>query len=972
MAIDRVFMDWDRPLLPRAARWLCEHVGGRRGGESESARQSMGAGPVDLSEVLVVVPGGRARRRLLELLVEAAGDGGVMPPQLITVGHLPEALCEPANPLGDDLLKLLATLEVLRSMPAEVLEPLLPHPPEPDDLAGWIAVAEEIRQLEQDLAGEGLRLGQMPERLRAIEGFGEIERWQMLARLHEEVLMWLQRLGVDDPTEAHLAAIEQGSCHSDRPVVLIGTADMPQLHRQMLRNVDATVTALIHAPDHAADHFDEVGCLRVEHWCRQPIELEERHVHVVDGPRDQIMQVLRLMLGDEVQAEGRQQEAGSEGLIDRYQPDEVTIGLGDESLGPPLERALEMAGVPSRLAAGRRVEQSRPARLLEGLAEYLRGQRRDAFAALLRHPDIERYLDRVVPVAEGDEGARFTAWQTLLDNYISDHLPLRIDGRWLGGERRWASQLAAARETVLKLLPDEVRNAASPGTVKRPLHEWCGAIVAILEAVYPGEVRTQGPEDERILARALQVLGDTLRTLNAARGWEDLSPRMTLAEAITLTLHQAGGSSIPPAAGDAVVEMLGWLELALDDAPATVVSGVNEGAIPSSRNADLFLPDRVRSELGLVDNRRRLARDAFALRTMLESRDRLVLISARRDRDGDPLVPSRLLLMQPPQALAPWVRHFYGSEEAEAQRPLVVLKPGDVSQIAVPPPQPPDEPLARLSVTAFRDYLACPYRFYLRHVEGLESMDDSAVEMDGAAFGSLAHGVLAGFSDSSLPNALDVEAVSTFLSEQLDALCERQFGRELSPALWVQREQLRHRLDAFARWHVRALEQGWEVLATERSIETVIEVDGEPFTISGQIDRIDRHPEGRVRIIDYKTSDSAIKPEQAHRRRSDDGYTWVDLQLPLYTLLARQLAVVSDAAELELGYVNLPKNLDEIDFYPAPWEPVDIEAAIETAHHVIRCIRRGEFWPPGEPPPFADDLSAICLDGCPVSSGGER
>ena len=65
---------------------------------------------------------------------------------------------------------------------------------------------------------------------------------------------------------------------------------------------------------------------------------------------------------------------------------------------------------------------------------------------------------------------------------------------------------------------------------------------------------------------------------------------------------------------------------------------------------------------------------------------------------------------------------------------------------------------------------------------------------------------------------------------------------------------------------------------------TVI-VDDEPFTITGRIDRVDRHADGRYRVIDYKTADTPVSPETSHRRGKQK--QWIDLQLPLYHQLLR-------------------------------------------------------------------------------------
>lgn len=67
-------------------------------------------------------------------------------------------------------------------------------------------------------------------------------------------------------------------------------------------------------------------------------------------------------------------------------------------------------------------------------------------------------------------------------------------------------------------------------------------------------------------------------------------------------------------------------------------------------------------------------------------------------------------------------------------------------------------------------------------------------------------------------------------------------------------------------------------------------MDGEPYTISGIIDRIDRRPDGTLRIIDYKSGVGDLDTAKA----LIDGKR---LQLALYTLAAQQalaLGTVSD------------------------------------------------------------------------------
>ena len=78
MPITRKFIDWSRPALPEAAQIL--------------ARDYTRDGTFDLQQVVVVLPGRRAGRRLAEILVELSERESLtfLPPEITTVGALPE------------------------------------------------------------------------------------------------------------------------------------------------------------------------------------------------------------------------------------------------------------------------------------------------------------------------------------------------------------------------------------------------------------------------------------------------------------------------------------------------------------------------------------------------------------------------------------------------------------------------------------------------------------------------------------------------------------------------------------------------------------------------------------------------------------------------------------------------------------------------------------------------------------------
>ncbi|MGH7138716.1 MAG: PD-(D/E)XK nuclease family protein, partial [Pirellulales bacterium] len=493
--------------------------------------------------------------------------------------------------------------------------------------------------------------------------------------------------------------------------------------------------------------------------------------------------------------------------------------------------------------------------------------------------------------------------------------------------------------------------------------EWAGEIAAFIVVVYQGQELDRNHTRGRVVLEACDAIHEVLRQAFTADA--QLAGRWPAPDAMRLLLRLAEDKPIPPPAGHSAIELLGWLELPLDDAPALIVTGFNDGFVPSFINSDPFLPNGLRRQLGLVDNDQRYARDAYALSVLVGSRQELRLIAGRRSAEGDPLLPSRLTFACPREQIAERVLGYFATPEEPAM-PLRVphgLPAGQTSsRFAAPRPAGRGEPITSLRVTQFRDYLECPYRFYLRHVLQLSSLSDLAEELDPLAFGSLAHDVLKAFGEVPDNSRLtDADKIGALLDAELDRIVFVLYGKHRLPAVELQVEHLRLRLEAFARWQGDWAAQGWRIVKTEVDVPdgtASLAVDGKPMYLRGRIDRIDRNErDGRCVIFDYKTSEKGEAPNATHRRK--DG-TWVDLQLPLYRHLAREVKIESE--NIGLGYILLPKSLSAVKDELAPWQPGDLLSADEAAREVIRKIRNQEFWPPSELDSHFDDFAAICLD----------
>lgn len=946
MVVRREFLGWDAPLLPRAAAFLYD-----------TFRDVPAAGPVRLDGVLAVVPGRRAGRRLTELVLEVAEKDGriVRPPDIVTVGSLPDVLGARQGSAASGLQLRLAWSAALRA--ADDLSALLSAPPAPEDWGGWWALGAQLASLRRELLGEGLDFADVARRVE--EGLpDEPERWSLLAELAGRVDQTLERAGVRDPDRMVLEAIRAGEGSAGgRAVCLVGTAELPATARQLLGNLKEEVLALVHAPPEEEAAFRDDGTVRDDAWLERALPVEDGHLRVVDRPGDQAAAVAEAL-------------AETEG---RWGPQDVVVGLGDEDLRPYVERTLGTWEVPTRYAPGRPLERTRPARLLQAVADYLREGEAEALAALLRHPDMSaRLRDRL-------ETGTDREWLAALDGHRARCLPARIPEAGPAGwppaaaPRKAGLPLPLARALDEVLGPDPaLLGGLHPYHRERPLREWAPAILELLLSVYGSEPLDRSRPEERDLLDALEALRDRLAELREVP--PALDGPVEAAEALEVVLREARAEAVPPEPDSRAVELLGWLELRPDDAPAVVVAGMNEGRIPESVQGDPFLPDGLRSALGLLDNRRRYARDALALTALVHSRPYVRFVAGRRDPDGNPLLPSRLLLATSPEALPARVLRFVEGRTDDPTFGLAGEAPGSVEEAPNPAasapaagdafPLPPEEeiraapPVTSLPVTDFGLLLTDPYAFALRRVRKLDVVDDTARELDPAAFGILLHDVLKRFGTSEAAGSTRAAFIADFLEETLETRARALFGSAPLPAVAVQVEQARLRLRAFAEVQGAWAAEGWEVAAVEVSTPPgggapFPDGGSPPFHLTGTIDRIDRHPERELwAVLDYKTGDQARTPDQRHRKGRGENRRWVDLQLPLYRYLLPELEAPvtlpvppaeAGRDHVLLGYVNLPRQREKTQVALANWDLETLAGADEAARQVIRYVRENRF-----------------------------
>ncbi len=881
MASNCHYLGWKNPFLDSAVDWILEN-----------RRSSLG-------ELTLALPGKRAARGLEERLAlkAEAGDGV---PRLVSIGQLSDLLIESELPRASDMTRLLAWAEALQGLKAKEIQFFVKTPPAPDDLPSWLILAQILRTLHGELAAEMLDFGDVLKNGN-LPTSNEERRWEVLQKLQKVYRATLEELGVSDPHEARAKSIRAERVSIGGEILLVGITDINKLQRSALELVQSQVTPLVFAPSEHERMFDELGCVQVEAWSNPEFQIPIQHEDwsIANMPQDQaelVIQSLSKWNGE-------------------YSADEISVAVLDDKVQPFLEQAFHSQGVETHQAEGTPIQQTSPWRLLDALASWLDGRLERNLAPLLRHPEFCSAFSCSKAIGE-------------LDTYHNDHFPYSFGKKLLGHPEKFKDlkPIIASIDSSLKLTEKQI------GATRTP-EEWIPCIQSFLETVWGGKKLNEDvPKDNqtigaiRVLSRAMESFLDVplkLRSLLA----------QSLPGTIRLLLHQAGGESIPKKNPNSFVEMVGWLEIRMDPAKAVVVCGFNEGKVPESKHADIFLPNMLRETLNLPGNKARYARDAYALSALSGGNRRFHLVSGRQSVDGDRYRPSRLLFHCNPAEIPERLNRFLEEDGSSTFHENRVK----TSEFELPRRKVLPE-LSSMRVTDFSAFLRSPYEYYLARRLNLKTIDDEAQELGPLQFGSLVHDVLEDFGNledyRSCPEA-------NLISDELDRILDRrsasQFGNDPLPAVRLQIEVARKRLAVFSQTQAKRVLAGWRQVEVELGTpDGGIEIDlnGTPIRLRGKIDRIDQHQEsGKCQIIDFKTGEGKM----ANPYKNTAGH-WVDLQLPLYRLIAKKLGNYGEKPDV--AYWPLPRLEDDASLLElgfddeTPWE-----TATEQAAHIVKTIQ---------------------------------
>lgn len=316
----------------------------------------------------------------------------------------------------------------------------------------------------------------------------------------------------------------------------------------------------------------------------------------------------------------------------------------------------------------------------------------------------------------------------------------------------------------------------------------------------------------------------------------------------------------PPFGKHPRLAVYGLLEARLQRADLMILGGLNEGVWPALAKPDPWLAPAARTQLGLPGLEMRIGLAAHDFVQAMGAK-RVIVTRARRDASA-PTVASRF-----------WLRlEAISGDKLQRDGELLTIaraldRPAEVRAAARPAPAPPvDRRPRQISVTGAEKLKADPYSFYAEQMLSLRKLQPLDVDPTAAERGTFLHAVLERWIKEKPDDPVHLKALA-------DLMLAADFGHHPTMmALWAPR--VRRAIDwvaeAMADWEAK----GWHPVLAEAKGRMELRSG---ITLTGKADRIDRHSDGSLAIIDYKTG----KPPS--HAQLESGYA---LQLGLLAWLA--------------------------------------------------------------------------------------
>ncbi|MFH0796422.1 MAG: PD-(D/E)XK nuclease family protein [Candidatus Omnitrophota bacterium] len=357
------------------------------------------------------------------------------------------------------------------------------------------------------------------------------------------------------------------------------------------------------------------------------------------------------------------------------------------------------------------------------------------------------------------------------------------------------------------------------------------------------------------------------------------------------------------------LQVLGIFETRNLSFQEVIVIDANESVLPRLRTGEPLIPREVMINLGLERHGLEEEIQRYQFRSLLASARNVHLIYARSPEKEKSRFIEELI----------WKNQ---QETASLDEPVLRKALFDVQPAPVKSAVGKNREMVnflqnfRYSASSVDTYLQCPLMFYYRYVLGLQEKEELLEEPESKEIGTFIHALL----EEAYQGFLGREPVidETFRNFFLGRMEERfraGFQKTIKAGGFLVRQLLRQRLEKFLDYE-RESRKVREIVSLEQGLEGRVEFSGRVFKFGYRVDRIDRLPDGRLLVIDYKTgaerkTPSVKKMESMELNRESIRESINSFQMPLYIFfIDREYKTTGTTAALyylrDIGLTEFP------------------------------------------------------------------
>lgn len=357
-----------------------------------------------------------------------------------------------------------------------------------------------------------------------------------------------------------------------------------------------------------------------------------------------------------------------------------------------------------------------------------------------------------------------------------------------------------------------------------------------------------------------------------ARECEGIEAGFSLAEwRALLNLQMEQAEFVAPRV-DQRVRMVPLNGVPLREFDAAIIVGADAMHLPSPPSDTLFFANSVRRELGLPTREARARQQLRDFACLLLSCSQVV-VSWRTQIDGEV------------NLVSPWIQRLQLALRQDAGLVKEAVLPAhEASETIVtlagqrpqrPAPAAPSLLPSHLSASGYQRLVSCPYQFFASRMLRLSEADELNEQPEKRDYGQWLHQILQRYHEALTEQHTAPAERVVLMAKISDDVFDTVLGKQPAALGYAMRWK-KHRT-AYVQWANARESEGWQFALGEQEKKVTLNFVSGSMTLIGRLDRLDKHEDGRLAVLDYKTS------EKGSLKKRLAGFE--DHQLAFYGLL---------------------------------------------------------------------------------------